>query len=68
MTLAFVCVQLDTGLDIFQLISGQKFVTIWVVTRGGGGSRETVINGDKGRGGPKIRIFTVTYFLNGLKA
>ena len=24
MTLAFVCVQLDTGLEIFQLISGQK--------------------------------------------
>ena len=24
-----------------------------------------VTNGDKGEGGQKIRIFTVTYFLNG---
>ena len=35
------------------------------MTRGGGGSRQTVTNGDKGGGGPKIGIFTVTYFLNG---
>ena len=32
--LAFVSVQLDTGLDIFQLLSGKKFATIWVVVRG----------------------------------
>ena len=28
-------------------------------------SRQTVTNGDKGEGGSKIGIFTVTYFLNG---
>ena len=33
--------------------------------KGVGGSRQTVTKGDKGGGGPKIRIFTVTYFLNG---
>ena len=33
-TLAFVCVQLDTGLEIFQLFRVKKFVTIWKVTRG----------------------------------
>ena len=38
-----------------------------MVTRGGGGSRQTVTNGDKGGGGSKIGIFTVTYFLNGPK-
>ena len=64
MTLAFVCFQLDTGLEIFQLIPGQFFFTIWVVTRGEGGlgkRLQTVIEGS----GSKIGIFTVTYSLNG---
>ena len=39
------------------LIISSKFVTIWVVTRGGGGSRQTVTNGDKGGGGVKNRDF-----------
>ena len=56
MTLAFVCVHLDRG---------KKFVTIWVVTRGGGGSRQTVTNGDMGGRGVENRDFAVTYFLNG---
>ena len=47
------------------LIISSKFVTIWVVTRGGGGSRQTVTKRDKGEGRSKIGIFTVTYFLNG---
>ena len=33
------------------------FVTIWVVTRGGGGSRQTVTKGDKGGRGVKNRDF-----------
>ena len=33
------------------------FVTIWVVTRGGGGSRQTVTKSDKGGGGIKNRDF-----------
>ena len=33
-----------------------KFVTIWVVTRGGGGSRQTVTNGDKGGGGSRQKV------------
>ena len=51
----------------FRLIYISEFVTILLVTRReGGGSRQTVTNGDKGgRGGAKIGIFTVTYFLNG---
>ena len=37
-----------------RLISSSKFVTIWVVTRGGGGSRQTVTKCDKGEmGGQK---------------
>ena len=65
MTLAFVCVQLDTGLEIFQLMSSQKVFHYLGGDKGGGGSRQTVTNGDKGGRGPKIGIFTVTYFLNG---
>ena len=67
MTLAFVCVQLDTGLEAFQLISGQKVCHYLGGDKGERGSRQTVTNGDKGGGGPKIGIFTVTYFLNGPK-
>ena len=37
------------------------------MTRGGGGLRQMVTNGDKGGGGSKIEIFTLTYFLNGPK-
>ena len=65
MTLAFVCVQLDTCLEIFQLISGQNVCHYLGGDKGAGGSRQTVTNGDKGGGGVKIGIFTVTYFLNG---
>ena len=48
MTLAFVCVQLDTVLDIFQLILGQKVCHYLGGDKGGGESRQTVTNGDKG--------------------
>ena len=48
-----------------RLIISSKFVTIWVVTRGGGGSRQTVTKCDKGGGGSKIGGRPVTYFLNG---
>ena len=65
MTLAFVCVQLDTSLEIFQVISGQKVCHYSVGDKGGGGSRQMVTNGDMGEGGSQIGIFTVTYFLNG---
>ena len=53
MTLAFVCAQLDTGLEIVQLILGQKVCyNLGGDKGGGGGSRQTVTNGDKGgRGG-----------------
>ena len=53
MTLAFVCVQLDTGLEDFQLISGQKVCHYLGGDKGGVGSRQTVTNGDKGGGGVK---------------
>ena len=43
MTLAFVCGQLDTGLEIFQLLSGQKVCHY--------------LGGDKGGGGVKNRDF-----------
>ena len=64
MTLAFVCVQLDTGLEIFQLISGQKVCHYLRGDKGGGGSRQTVTKcGSRGEG-VKNGDFTVTYFLN----
>ena len=44
-----------------RLIISSKFVTIWVVTRGGGGSRQTVTKCDKGEGGPKNGCRTVTF-------
>ena len=62
MTFAFVCVQLDTGLEILQLISGQKVCHYLGGDKGGGESRQTVTRGE---GGSKIGISTVTYFLNG---
>ena len=43
-TLAFVCVQLDTGLEIFQLISGQKVCHYLGGDKGGRGVKA---NGDK---------------------
>ena len=46
MTLEFVCVQLDTGLEIFQLISGQNICHY--------------LGGDKGEGGQGKRWKTVT--------
>ena len=49
-----------------RVIISSKFVTIWVVTRGGRGSRQKVTKCDKGgRGGSKIGGRPVTYFLNG---
>ena len=53
MTLAFVCVQLDTGLKIFQLISGQKVCHYSGGDKGGRGSRQMMTNGDKGKRGVK---------------
>ena len=54
MTLAFVCVQLHTGLEIFQLISGQKVCYYLGGDKEDGGSRQTVTKCDKGgRGGQK---------------
>ena len=61
MILAFVCAQLDTGLEIFQLISGQNVCHYLGDDKG----EQTVTNGDKGGGGSKIGIFTLTYFLSG---
>ena len=43
-TLAFVCVQLDPTLEIFQLISGQKVFHYLSGDKGGGDKT----NGDKG--------------------
>ena len=48
-----------------RLIITSKFVTIWAMTRGEGGSRQTVTKCDKGGGGSKIGGRPVTYFLNG---
>ena len=53
MTLTFACVQLDTGLEIFQQISGQNVCHYLGGDKGGGGPRQTVTNGDKGGGGVK---------------
>ena len=53
MTLAFLCVQLDTGLEIFQLMSSQKVCHYLCGDKGGGGLRQTVTNGDKGGRGSK---------------
>ena len=55
MTLAFVCVQLDIGLEIFQLISGQKVCHYLDGDKGGGWSRQAVTKSDKGGGGVKNR-------------
>ena len=54
MTLAFVCVQLDISLEIFQLISGQKVCHYLGGDKGGRGSRQMVANGDKAGGGQKL--------------
>ena len=53
MTLAFVCVQLDPCPQIFQLILGQKVCHYLGDDNGEGGSRQTVTNVDKGKGGHK---------------
>ena len=54
MTLAFVCGQLDTGLEILQLLSGQKVCHYLGGDKGGRGLRQMVTNSDKGgRGGQK---------------
>ena len=50
MTLAFVCVQLDTDLEICQLMSIQKVCHYLGGDKGGEGSRQTVTNSDKGEG------------------
>ena len=44
MTLAFVCVQLDTGLETFELILGQKVCHNLDGDKGGSGLKA---NGDK---------------------
>ena len=44
MTLAFVCGQLDTGLEILQLLSGQKVCHYLGVDKRGEGVKE---DGDK---------------------
>ena len=44
MTLAFVCVQLDTGLEIFQIISDKK---VCYYLGGDKGGRGVKANGDK---------------------
>ena len=44
MTLAFVCGQLDTGLEILQLLSGQKVCHYLGGDKGGRGVKA---NGDK---------------------
>ena len=46
MTLAFGCVQLDTGLEIFQLISGQKVCHYLGGDKGGGGVKNWDFYGD----------------------
>ena len=48
-----------------RLIISSKFVTIWAVTRGEGGSRQVAIKCDKGERGSKIDGRPVTNFLNG---
>ena len=51
MTLAFVCGQLDTGLEILQVLLGQKVCHYLGGDKGGVESRQMVTNGDKGGGG-----------------
>ena len=48
-----------------RLTISSKFITILVVTREVGGSRQTVTKCDKGGGGSKISGRPVTFFLNG---
>ena len=50
MTLAFVCVRLDTVLEIFQLISGQTVCHYLGGIKGGRGSRQTETKNDMGKG------------------
>ena len=50
MNLAFVCVQLDTDLEIFQLISGKKVCHYLGGDKGGAKSKQMVTNGEKGEG------------------
>ena len=50
MTLAFVCVQLDTALEIFQLITGQKVCHYLGGDKGGGGQDKRWQMVTRGRG------------------
>ena len=52
-TLAFVCVQLDTGLEIFLLISGQKVCHYFGGDKGGGGQRKRWQSVTRGKGDKK---------------
>ena len=61
-TLEFVCVQL--GLEIFQLILGQKVCHYLGGDKGGWGQGKQWQRVTRGEVS-KIEIFTVTYFLNG---
>ena len=63
-TLAFVCVQLETCLEIFKLILGETICHYLGGDKGGEGSRITVAKFDKGRWGSKIGGGPVKYFLN----
>ena len=51
MTLAFVCGQLDTGLEILQLLSGQKVCHYLGGDKGEGGSMQMMTKSDKRGGG-----------------
>ena len=53
MTLAFICVQLDTGLEIFQLILGQKVCHYLGGDKGGRGVKANSDKGRQGGGGVK---------------
>ena len=49
---------------IGRLIISLKFFIIWMVKKGGRGSRQMVTNSDKGgKGAQKSEFFTVTFFL-----
>ena len=48
-----------------RLTISSKFITILMLTREVGGSRQTVTKCDKGGGGSKIGGRPVTFFLNG---
>ena len=66
MTLAFTCSQLDTDLEVFQLLSGQKGCHYLGGDKGGWRSGQTMTKCEKGERGLKIGVGPVTHFLNGI--